>query len=280
MPEVILDARSLSKQFLIRSGVLQRRPARLRAVDAVSLSIEAGRSVGLVGESGCGKSTLARLMMGLILPTSGDVRFRGTPLRALTPQQRRQFHREVQIIFQDPMNSLNPRMRVADIVAEPLIIHHLLPSRRISARVEELLRAVRLPPTLLRSRPRALSGGERQRVGIARALATDPRLLICDEPIASLDVSVGAQLLLLLRRLREERGMALLFISHDLGAVASLCDRIAVMQQGRLVETAPTETLMTRPRDPYTALLIRSAALDLDAPDRPSVSSSEFRISS
>jgi ABC-type glutathione transport system ATPase component len=202
-------------------------------------------------------------------PTGGEVRARGRPLRELTGEALKAFRRAVQMVFQDPISSLNPRMRVEEIVAEPLVIHRLATGRERSQRVDALLELVGLSPTLRRRRPKELSGGERQRVGLARALATEPAMLICDEPIASLDVSVGAKILELLRGLVQQRRMALLFISHDLRAVAFLCGRIAVMRQGRLVEVAPTEALLSRPSDPYTEVLIRSAELDLDAPDLP-----------
>jgi ABC-type glutathione transport system ATPase component len=255
MAEPLLDVQQLRKVFPLRGGMLRRRVGSISAVDDVSFSLAAGETVGLVGESGCGKSTLAKLVVGLLSPTQGAVRLRGS----------------VQLIFQDPTNSLNPRMTVEEIVSEPLISHRLASRRERRRRVIELLEAVQLPASYLSRVPRELSGGERQRVGIARALATNPQLLICDEPIASLDVSVGAKILELLKRLVQQRRMALLFISHDLRAVAFLCGRIAVMRQGRLLEEAPTDTLLNQPRDPYTELLIRSADLDLDAPDFQSI---------
>ena len=251
MAEPMLDVRRLSKVFSQRGGWLRRQTGTIMAVHDVSFSMAAGETVGLVGESGCGKSTLAKLIVGLLSPTQGDVRLRGS----------------VQLIFQDPTNSLNPRMTVEEIVSEPLIIHRLVPRRQRRERVIALLETVQLPGSYRSRLPRELSGGERQRVGIARALATDPALLICDEPIASLDASVGSKILELLRQLVQERRMTLLFISHDLRAVAFLCGRIAVMRQGRLVEVAPTEALLSRPGNPYTEILIRSAELDLDAPD-------------
>ena len=267
MAEPMLDVRRLSKAFSQRGGWLRRQTGTITAVHEVSFSMAAGETVGLVGESGCGKSTLAKLIVGLLSSTDGDVRIHGRQLAALRADALRQARRSVQLIFQDPTNSLNPRMTVEEIVSEPLIIHRLVPPRQRRERVVELLETVQLPASYLSRLPRELSGGERQRVGIARALATDPELLICDEPIASLDVSVGSKILELLRQLVQERRMALLFISHDLRAVAFLCSRIAVMRQGRLVEVAPTEALLSRPSDPYTEILIRSAELDLDAPD-------------
>lgn len=265
MHQTLLEARQLTKLFPVRTGLLRRTTGQIHAVDAVDLAIPPGSSMGLVGESGCGKSTLARLLVGLFEPTSGEVVFDGAPLRQVRGAAKQRFARDVQLIFQDPTNSLNPRMRVEEIVAEPLVIHRLAQGARLDRRVDELLDIVQLSPTLRRRRPKDLSGGERQRVGIARALATDPQLLICDEPIASLDVSIGAQILELLTHLKEARHLALLFISHDLQAVACLCDRIAVMYCGRIVECAPTAQLLDRPWHPYTELLWQSASLDLSA---------------
>ncbi len=267
MGEVVLAANGVTKVYAQRGGMFSPQARTIRAVDRVSCSLERGEALGLVGESGCGKTTLAKLLIGLLKPEDGEVSIQGQLFAQLRGQALRAVRRVVQFVFQDPMSSLNPRMTVEETLAEPLIIHRLAdgPAGR-TKRVEELLSAVQLPAAYRRRLPRELSGGERQRVGIARALATDPEALICDEPIASLDVSVGAQILELLRRVNRERGTALLFISHDLRAVASLCQRITVMKQGRLLETAPTERLLNRPGHPYTELLIRSAELDLDTP--------------
>jgi ABC-type glutathione transport system ATPase component len=262
----ILEAVQVSKAYPRRGGVFRRATGSVQAVDRVTCALAPGETLGLVGESGCGKTTLAKLLIGLLTPTHGEVRLLGRSLRGLRGREWLQARRRVQFVFQDPANSLNPRLAVGEIVGEPLIIHRLGTRSQRRAGVAALLESVQLPPAYARRLPRELSGGERQRVGIARALAVEPQALICDEPIASLDVSVGAQILQLLRELSRQRGMALLFISHDLRAVAWLCERIAVMRQGRLVETGPTETLLTKPVQPYTSLLIRSANLDLDAP--------------
>ena len=263
MRETILEARGLIKTFAIRAGLLRRAVGEVRAVDGVSLAIPAGGAVGLVGESGSGKSTLARIMIGLMAPTSGEVFASGVLLAGLRGDARRAFHRHVAMVFQDPTNSLDPRLRVDAIIAEPMRIHRTATGRALDERIDALLETVKLSARFRRRRPRELSGGERQRVGIARALATDPQLLICDEPIASLDVSVGAQILELLAQLRSQRRLALLMISHDLRAVAYLCETIAVMSRGKIVEQGPTAQLLDRPTHPYTQLLLRCASLDL-----------------
>ena len=264
----ILEAAGVTKRYPLRGGALRRATGTLVAVDNVSLAVEPGETGGLVGESGSGKTTLAKMLVGLAPPTSGEVRIAGEPLSSLRGGRLLRARRAVQFVFQDPMNSLNPRLTVERTLSEPLEIHGLAQGSDRRRRIVQLLEQVQLPEAHLKRLPRELSGGERQRVGIARALAVDPQALICDEPIASLDVSVGAAILQLLRSLCQTRTMALLFISHDLRAVSALCGRIAVMRAGSLVEQAPTDLLLSHPSQSYTELLIRSAELDLETPTR------------
>ena len=270
MPEPVAEARRLTKIFPVRGGGIVRRVVdRTIAVADVDFSIGKAETVGLVGESGSGKSTIAKLMVGLLAPTSGEARVGGVNRATLRGRATRPLCRRLQLIFQDPTSSLNPRMTVEETLSEPLAIHRLASDRaQRRRRIDELLAAVQLPAAYRHRLPRELSGGERQRIGIARALAVEPELLICDEPIASLDVSVGTKILELLRHLQRQRHMALLFISHDLRAVAWLCGRILVLSQGRLLEDAPTAQLLTQPQQAYTQQLLRSASLDLDAADR------------
>ena len=266
MADAILEARGVSKRYPRYGGVFRRKIGDLTAVDQVSCALQPGQTLGLVGESGCGKTTFAKMLVGLLAPSAGEILTHGEPLAGLRGPRFLAARRAVQFVFQDPMNSLNPRMTVEDTLSEPLAIHQMATRVERRKRVEALLATVKLPSAYRSRLPRELSGGERQRVGIARALATEPQALICDEPIAALDVSIGAQILELLRSLVRERRMALLFISHDLRAVASLCADVAVMRDGQIVERGATDAILTRPQHPYTSLLLRSADLDLDAP--------------
>jgi oligopeptide/dipeptide ABC transporter ATP-binding protein len=248
----LLEVQGLRKTY-VGQGSLVRKGRRLRAVDGISFEIRRGESFGLVGESGSGKSTAARLVLGLLASDEGAIRFEGAQMSRKSTRDRRG---RMQMVFQDPGDSLNPRMRVEDIVAEPLV---LLGRNRASGRdgrVGELLTLVGLDPDHRRRRPGELSGGQRQRVAIARALATDPALVACDEAVSSLDVSVRAQILNLLRDLQERLGLSYLFISHDLSVVRHVCDRVAVMYAGRFVETAPADELFSSPRHPYTLALL------------------------
>ena len=252
----LLEATGLVKHFAASRNLLGRPTAFVRAVDGVSFHVEAGETLALVGESGCGKSTVSRLVLRLIEPDSGRVRFEGRDLLALDDVELRAFRRQAQIIFQDPYASLNPRMTVAQILGEPLALHDLVPSARRHARIEELLTLVGLQPRFARRYPHEFSGGQRQRIAIARALAVEPKLIICDEPVSALDVSIRSQILNLLRDLQDRLGLSYIFVSHDLAAVKHIADRVAVMNLGCIVETAATESLFAAPRHPYSRALL------------------------
>jgi ABC-type oligopeptide transport system ATPase subunit len=261
----LLEVSDLVKEFTIRGE--GRRRTRFRAVDDVSFTVDKGEVLGLVGESGSGKSTTARCVMRIIDPTRGEIRFDGTDLLAARGRGLRRARRGMQMVFQDPYSALDPRMRVEDIIAEGMIIHGLQPSAdKRRTRVAELLQQVGLRPDHLRRRPANFSGGERQRIGIARALAMDPQLLICDEPVASLDVSIQAQILNLFKDLQRELGLAILYIAHDLATVRHLCDRVAVMRDGRIQEIGPRGQIYSSPTSPYTKELI--AAVPVPDPVR------------
>ena len=252
----LVEVRNLSKVFPLAASAFGGTRGEVRAVDDVSFDIHAGETLGLVGESGSGKSTLGRLILRLIESTSGSVRFDGVDVLAAGRRQMRHLRRDMQIIFQDPFGSLDPRMRVEEIVAEPLVIHDRLPRPERRLKAAELLRAVGLDESALARYPHEFSGGQRQRIGIARALALRPRFIIADEPISALDVSVGAQIVNLLARLQREFGLTYLFISHSMPLVRYLAARIAVMYRGKLVEVGDTEQITTRPAHPYTQHLL------------------------
>ena len=252
--DVILEGVDLKKHF--GSGGLLSSPTVVRAVDGVSLDIRRGETFAIVGESGCGKSTLGRLLLRLIEPTAGDVRYEGRSILKLSKSELRRLRRELQIIFQDPYASLNPRMNVSDIIAEPIWLHNLASGSDKRERVADLMRTVGLLPTHSDRYPHEFSGGQRQRIGIARALALEPEVLVADEPVSALDVSVQAQILELIRELQDRLGIAILFITHDLRVAAQVCDRIAVMQKGRIVELEETGQLFAAPRHPYTRQLL------------------------
>jgi peptide/nickel transport system ATP-binding protein len=240
-------------------GGTSRSRNEVRAVDDVSLDIHAGETLGLVGESGSGKSTLGRLILRLIEPTSGSIRFEGRDLLAASPGEMRRLRRDMQIIFQDPFASLDPRFRVEDIIAEPLLIHGSETAKGgIRARVVELLRAVGLDESILQRFPHEFSGGQRQRIGIARALALRPKFIVADEPVSALDVSVGAQIVNLLAQLQRDFGLTYLFISHSMPVVRYLSTRIAVMYRGKIVEIGSTDQITERPQHPYTRSLIEA----------------------
>ena len=269
--DTMLQVEGLKKYFPVRRGLLQRQVGWIKAVDDVNFTLRKGRILGLVGESGCGKTTTGRMVLRAIDPTAGHILFRQqdgqlVDMATLERRQLKAVRQQMQMIFQDPYSSLNPRMPVLDLIAEPLKAHGWAAQER-EQRVVELMERVGLDPRYIRRYPHAFSGGQRQRIGIARALALSPSLIVADEPVSALDVSVQAQILNLLQQLQSELDLTLLFIAHDLSVVRYLCDEVAVMYRGRLVEQAPTEELFTNPRHPYTAVLLNAApAPDPHAP--------------
>jgi oligopeptide/dipeptide ABC transporter ATP-binding protein len=257
----LLQVDGLTKHFPVKKGLLQRTVGHVRAVDGVSFHIAKGETLALVGESGCGKTTTGRVILHLLEPTAGTVRFKDQNLAELSPDELRHLRQKIQIIFQDPYSSLDPRMSTADIVGEGLDIHGLAKGQEQLDRVADLLERVGLSARDLRKFPHQFSGGQRQRVGVARALATDPDLIVCDEAVSALDVSVQAQVLNLLKDLQADLGVSYLFITHDLNVVRYIADRVAVMYLGEIVELAPTEELFTNPRHPYTRSLLSAVPI-------------------
>jgi oligopeptide/dipeptide ABC transporter ATP-binding protein len=257
----LLEVEGLTKHFVADRSLFGRPSAFVRAVDGVSFHVDAGKTLALVGESGCGKSTVSRLVLRLIEPDAGSISFEGRDLLALDASQLRGFRRDAQIIFQDPYASLNPRMTVSQILTEPLALHDLVPRLRRRDRVAELLHLVGLEPRFARRYPHEFSGGQRQRIAIARALAVEPKLIICDEPVSALDVSIRSQILNLLRDLQDRLGLAYIFVSHDLAVVKHIADRVAVMNLGVIVENADTKALFASPRHPYSRALLSAIPL-------------------
>ncbi|MDX6580259.1 MAG: peptide/nickel transport system ATP-binding protein, partial [Gaiellales bacterium] len=255
--DVLLEVEGLEKRFPVTRGVIvQRTVSTVRAVDGVSLSVREGETLGIVGESGCGKSTLARCIMRLLEPTAGTIRFAGRDITHLGRREMRPLRREMMMVFQDPYASLNARKRVGFTVGEALEIHGMGTPAEIKRRVQELLEIVGLSPEHYNRFPHEFSGGQRQRIGVARALAVNPRLIVCDEPVSALDVSIQAQILNLLRNLQRDFNLTYVFISHDLSVIRQIADRIAVMYLGKIVEIGDSESIYEHPKHPYTAALL------------------------
>lgn len=274
MGEKLLEIQGLKMHFPIYEGAFFRKEvARVRAVDGLTFDVEKGETLGLVGESGCGKSTTGRAILQLYEPTAGAVLFEGKDLTTMSKSELHAQRRNLQMIFQDPYASLNPRMTVGDIIGEPLRVHKIAAGQELQRQVQDLMEIVGLDPRFVRRYPHEFSGGQRQRIGIARALASKPRFIVCDEPISALDVSIQAQIMNLLEDLQSEFGLTYLFIAHDLAAVRHISDRIAVMYLGNMVELSPGEALYEDPRHPYTQALISAVPI----PD-PEIEATRERI--
>jgi peptide/nickel transport system ATP-binding protein/oligopeptide transport system ATP-binding protein len=263
----LLEVKNLVKHFPITRGIIiQKQIGAVKAVDDISFDVKRGETLGIVGETGCGKSTTARLLVRLLDPTSGTITFDGQDVGTTNKDELKALHRQVQMVFQDPYSSLNPRKTVGSIIAEPFVIHGLLKgSGERRKRVQELMDRVGLNPEHYNRYPHEFSGGQRQRIGVARSIALEPKLLVADEPVSALDVSIQAQVLNLLRSLRRELGLTLIFIAHDLSVVRHMCDRVAVMYLGKIVEIAPSDDLYKFPRHPYTGALL--AAVPVASPN-------------
>lgn len=259
--DIILEVKDLKQHFPVRHGLLQRIVGYIKAVDGVNFFLRGNEALGLVGESGCGKTTVGRTVLRLYDPTDGEIWYRKgdgerVDVAKITQTEMKPLRREMRMIFQDPFSSLNPRLTVKDIIGEPLIIHKVASGQSVENRVAELMTAVGLDPNYMRRYPHEFSGGQRQRIGLARTLALSPRLIIADEPVSALDVSIQAQVLNLLQTVKDDLGLTLLFIAHDLSVVEHMCDRIAVMYVGKIVEMAESEELLRHPLHPYTEALV------------------------
>ncbi len=252
----LLSVNNLHVRFPIKAGLLQRTVGEVKAVNGISFEVNRGEAFGIVGESGCGKTTVARAILRLLEATTGNIAFEGNNISSLTGKQLAPFRRKVQAIFQDPFSSLNPRKTTLDIIGEPLRVHALAEGDGVRQRITDLLEMCELPARFMELYPHEMSGGQRQRVGIARALAMEPELIVCDEAVSALDVSIQAQIINLLEKLRQELGLTYVFIGHDLSVVRHLCNRVAVMYLGRIMETADSETLFSQPQHPYTRALL------------------------
>lgn len=266
--DILVEVENLVMYFPVTAGVLQRKIGDVKAVDGISFYIKRGETLGLVGESGCGKTTTGRCILQLYKPTGGKVLFEGKDLTKLKSREMRSMRRNMQLIFQDPYASLDPRMNAGDIIGEPLVVHNLVKGGEYKEQVAELFRMVELEPYMAERYPHEFSGGQRQRIGIARALAVRPSLIICDEPVSALDVSVQAQVTQLLMRLRDELGLTYLFIAHDLSVVRYISDRVAVMYLGKIMEITSSDELYDNPLNPYTQALLSAVPIPDPVVDR------------
>ena len=257
--KVLLEVQHLTKRFAVATSHVTTKKSYVHAVSDVSFKIMQGQAFGLVGESGCGKTTIGKMLVDLYRPTSGSILFDGVDLAALKPNERKKYCQDIQLIFQDPYSSLNPRMRVGDIIAEPILTNKLMPKNQVENRINELLEHVGLANYARNRYPHEFSGGQRQRIGIARALAMNPRLIICDEPVSALDVSIQAQVLNLLDDLKLQYGLTYLFIAHGLNVVRHVSDQVGVMYLGKLLEVAPKKALFSEPLSPYSQALLSAA---------------------